>query len=394
MDITGDHTGAAMQTIIDYAKQELRTFEELPLNDVDSLTLSELCYYKAGDAFPECADAASAVTIRDLFTRENMSALLNAIPEPERAASFVAALASSPRFRDVRITNYIDELDFKNEKQFSAVTYLLPNGDAYIAFRGTDSTFVGWKENFNMAFITPVPAQTSAYTYLESVTPFLEGKIYVGGHSKGGNLAVYAATKLEPELQERITAVFNHDGPGFKDALLNSPEFARIASRSYKTVPQESMIGMLLQNQEDYSVVESSGFGIFQHDPFNWSVLVEKGAFAHTEEIKRGAANTNEVLAKWIASMSEKQREAFVDALYKIVKASGIQRITDIPDASVQAVVKEMAILQASDPETFTIVRDTLGALAGFAMQDKMPGHVKVPAGFKFLLPKKGEAPA
>lgn len=378
-----------MYTIIDYVERELRSISELSFNQVDSLVLSKFCYFNLGETFPECEEVTSQVTIRDTFTRENIPSLLADIQESEHNIPFIAAVASSPRFRNVRITSYVNDVDPKEQTQFSATTFMFPNGTAYIAFRGTDSTFVGWKENLNMAFITPVPAQASAYAYLESLLPFLKHQVYVGGHSKGGNLAVYAATKCENELQDHITAVFNHDGPGFKEDLLESSEFDRIANRVKKTVPQESLIGMLLQSQEDYAVVESAGIGIFQHDAFNWSVLPDEDDFAYAEHIARGAANTNKVLARWIASMSDKQRETFVDALYKIVQASGIKRLTDIPDASVQTVVKELAILQESDPDTFVIVRDTLSALTGFAMQGRLPGDARVPAGFKFLLPKK-----
>lgn len=375
-----------MQTIIDYVEHELRPFSAYPLNPVDSLVLSELSYLCIGEAFPETSSRDSRVTLRDLFVREKIPVLFDSLLSTAHPDALLAGVASSPRFRDVRVTRYVNEVEEQREKQFSAVTFLLPGGASYIAYRGTDSSLVGWKENFNMAFMAPVPAQSAACRYIEHAMADLEGPVYAGGHSKGGNLAVYAAASCGSRLQDRIACAFNHDGPGFNEELFDSPGFVRVERRLNKTVPQESLIGMLLETHEDYSVVASSGKGLLQHDPFTWEVLVEKGDFRYVEHIERGATTTNEVLNDWISSMNARQREAFVDALYRVIKSSGYERITDIPDASAQQIIRQLAGLQATDPETFVIVRDTLAALADYSLHATMPIADNLPRPLRFLL--------
>jgi hypothetical protein len=380
-----------MQTIIDYAEHELRTFIDLPLNPVDALILSELSYLCIGEAFSETVRPDSEVTLRDLFAREQFPTLFQTLLSTENPARLIAAAASSPRFRDVRVTRYVNTIDHDSETQFSALTYLIPGGSSFIAYRGTDSSLVGWKENFNMAFMAPVPAQTSAVDYLERALPELSGPIYLGGHSKGGNLAVYAASACSPASQDRIMQVYNQDGPGFNEQLLDSPGFARVRGRLNKTVPQDSIIGMLLETHEDYSVVQSDGRGLLQHDPFTWSVEVDNCDFHYLERITQGADRTDRALNEWISSLSTAQREAFVDALYGIIQSSGYERLSDLSKISTQELIKQLADLQANDIETYTIVRDTLAALVGYSMRANLPNADNLPQPFKFLFERYTE---
>ena len=156
--------------------------------------------------------------------------------------------------------------------QFAAMTFDLPDGSSYIAFRGTDATIVGWKEDFNMAFQYPVPSQAEAADYLNEAARHCRGKLYVGGHSKGGNLAVYAAANCRPDVSARLARVFSHDGPGFLEQALQSEAFRQVLPKIEKTLPQSSMIGMLLEHQENYKIVKSSSISIWQHNPFSWEI--------------------------------------------------------------------------------------------------------------------------
>jgi len=150
------------------------------------------------------------------------------------------------------MTYYVNKIDLNEEKQFSAVTYLLDDGTAYVAYRGTDATFVGWKEDFNMGFISPVPSQQEGVKYLNTVGYLAARELYVGGHSKGGNIAVYSAIKCHQHIRDSIIRVYNHDGPGFREEISMS-WFLSIKDRIHKTIPQSSVIGMLLHNQENFT---------------------------------------------------------------------------------------------------------------------------------------------
>lgn len=202
-----------MRNIIDYIKEENKTFDERPLNQVDSLIFSTFVYINLDDVVPSLDERKKEIEIRDILRRENFNKMFKGTTLPETFEKFVYELAASPRFRNVKVKNFVNISDINAEKQFAAITFILNKEYSYIAFRGTDDTFNGWKEDFNMAFKYPVPSQEDALEYVEKVSKALTQKIYVGGHSKGGNLAVYTLVKSNEKLQKRIEYVFSHDGP-------------------------------------------------------------------------------------------------------------------------------------------------------------------------------------
>ena len=160
----------------------------------------------------------------------------------EQSRRLFAALAASPRFRDVRVCGYIQKTDLEKEQQFAAVLFRLNRNLSYVAFRGTDLSLVGWKENFNMAFQCPVPSQEEARRYVAEAARYCEGGLLLGGHSKGGNLAVYAAAKSEAPVWERIVRVYSHDGPGFLEEVVRTEGLVRAAAKVDKTLPQASSL--------------------------------------------------------------------------------------------------------------------------------------------------------
>jgi len=240
---------------------------------------------------------------------------------PDNAKRLLLAAAMNPRYRDVRVCGYHDELDLDREKQFSATTFRLWPGCSYVAFRGTDNTLVGWKEDFNMAFRCPVPAQEEAARYVSRAAAELGGELMLGGHSKGGNLAVYSAAKCDASVRGRVVRAYSHDGPGFMEQVLQDEDFVRAAEKVEKTLPQASVVGMLLEDQENFKVVKSRGLSVLQHDPFMWEV--EDGELVTLERISADARYMDHALHEWVASMSEAEREQLVDTIYDIVNASG-----------------------------------------------------------------------
>lgn len=278
-----------MENIIEYAENNMNTFDAKEFNVVDSLVLSELSYIRFENIVPFLSDKKAPIKIGELLKAELYATMFQNLRDIESHRRLLYALAASPRFRNTYLNLYINIFDPVFEKQFSAVTYYLDDKTAYIAYRGTDSTFVGWKEDFNMAYISPIPSQEEGVKYLNAVAGKISkvNKLRVGGHSKGGNIAVYSAVKCRPSVQERIITVFNHDGPGFKDNLFVSSEFSRIKDRIHTTMPEAALIGMLLQHHEDYLVIKSSRHGIMQHDSFTWNV--ENDGFCYAQKISNGA---------------------------------------------------------------------------------------------------------
>ncbi len=320
-----------MGTIIDYVKEYgCYTFLEKPLNEVDSLVLSQFAYLKFDGFVPGLCTCKRAVSIRALNRHPQKDKLFADKRFTKHNRALFHAMCNSFRFGKMRMNCYVNEVDRKKETQFSAIIFYLARGCTYVAYRGTDETIVGWKEDFNLAFMAPVPGQLKSVEYLKRAAWRIWGKFYAGGHSKGGNLAVYAAMNTPPRLQKRIREVHSHDGPGFRPEILESADFGRVADKIRKFVPQSSIIGMLLQSQEEFTVIESSGFGLLQHDPFTW--IVEQDAFKKADKAYEGRRLLDDALNEWVLGMDEQEMRFFVDTLYQIVSAAEIESLLDVTE--------------------------------------------------------------
>lgn len=337
------------RNILAYLGVEFQTFVERPLCEVDSLVLACLSYYRLPEEF-SAARTPEGMALTDLFCAERFEAMTRGLWDPEGLVQLLTAAVASPRLRGTRVCGYVDEFDEVAEKQFSAVTLRLPGGGAYVSFRGTDNTLVGWREDFNMAFETGVPSQLAAVDYLCRAAREVDGPLWVGGHSKGGNLAVYAASRCPADVASRLRAVFSHDGPGFTAETLAEPAWRDRAHLVRKTVPRSSLIGMLFEQQEDYSVVASTATGPLQHDPFSW--VVEGTDFVREEGLGRGASFVDEGLNEWITSMTPVEREGFVETLFSVLDAGGKDSFGSLRESwqtSLPAMARELAKLEPSE---------------------------------------------
>ena len=308
--------------IIQYVqKYGNRTFAERPLNEVDSLIFSELSYLNFTGIVRY---APPKQTLGELCTLSDKLIFDTLLPESNK--KLLGAIAESPRFQNVSVGYFHEHNDEKREIRFAAVTFLWEGG-AYVAFRGTDVTLLGWKEDFNMAFRESIPSQDMALDYLLDIAGKESCPLYAGGHSKGGNLVLYAAVHAPEEVQKRLLSVFNHDGPGFRESIFDTPEYLRIAERVQKTVPHDSLIGILLFHDR-YKVVESRSVLIGQHNPFAWGVESEN-AFRELPETTKNSKHTDIALRDWIAAMNDADRRLFVNALFKIIEGSGAKKVPE-----------------------------------------------------------------
>lgn len=355
------------QTILTYTEQNFATFEEMPLNEVDSLILSWASYPHFGKAFP-ALHGWDGIRLGDLFQAEHFETLFHSVWNPESCLRLFTAMAASPRFRDLRVLGFCEQTDPVQEKQFSAVTFQLKDGSCYLSFRGTNATLVGWKEDFNMAFQSPIPSQVEAVRYLTEVSAHCDGALYLGGHSKGGNLAVYAAAFCDAALQNRIQAVYSHDGPGFLPDVLESPEYAAIQEKIHKTVPQSSIVGMLLEHQEHFQIVKSNRVSFWQHDPFSWEV--DGTDFVPLEELTPDARYLDHTLSSFVRALSPEERERFIDTLYGIVDSNNIDTFAQLwadRKNSLPTIAHEASQL---DPDTRKFLLDTVRELAALSVKN------------------------
>jgi hypothetical protein len=231
-----------MQNMMDYLEwRGDLTFEQDGFNEVDNLIMSSLAYLEF-DGIVSSEVNLNAVSLSDI-EKQNSSRIdafvqLSHNPFFKRLPELFHKAAQSQRYRDVKLSGYVNEINQKQSEQFSAVVFSINSGLHFIAFRGTDDTIVGWKEDFQMSFRDVVPAQKQAVAYLNRVCPQLEGKLYAGGHSKGGNLAVYAAAYADRETSDRLIAIYNDDGPGFQSKVIQSTGYRRILGRICTLLPR------------------------------------------------------------------------------------------------------------------------------------------------------------
>ena len=298
----------------------------VPPNPVDTLILSALSYLDYDGLVPGdflhpvplhvVEEAFAAMPDRDERVRV------------KRDADLLAACAATERFGHLKLAFYRSELLPQMQSQFAALTWLLPDGTAMITYRGTDMTITGWKEDFNMSFQSSVPAQEKALWYLEAFARVHMGPIRLTGHSKGGNLAVYAAARTVPENQERILSVHNHDGPGFHSAMLRDPGYREILERVRTFVPQSSVVGMLLEHEEPYTVVKSRQLSLLQHEPYSWEV--QGGDFVRMEEVDDSSRFVDQTIKQWLSTTSMEERNAFVDAVYELLTLGQIDDLREV----------------------------------------------------------------
>lgn len=307
------------KNIIDYVWEHGEPFSERPLCRVDSLVLSQLCYLQ----LPSAAVPAwgwMGLPVHELWRSDWLEEMTCHMYDPSGGRRLTAAVAASPRFRDVLICGYTMEMDHQTEMQFSAMSFRMGPSDTYIAFRGTDNTIIGWKENLNMAFQVQVPSQTYALRYLERVAERVPGRIWVGGHSKGGNMAIYAGLTCNSAVRERLGCCFSHDGPGFTSETLAELEGEADIVPVDKTVPKSSVFGMLFDaDVRDAQVVRSTSSGFAQHDPLSWEV--DGTDFVIEERLGRTATYVDHSLNAWINRASLAERQTFVEAVFAIMEA-------------------------------------------------------------------------
>ena len=315
-----------MSNVCDYVKWrgdlELKDFE---FNEIDNLILTRLAYFP----FEMLINKGEEISITELsqrFKRADKTKIKVLWPEDNK---LIPLLGNSERFGKIIATNFVNKINREQEKQFSAITLLLPDNTIFVSYRGTDDTLIGWKEDFNMAFTIPVPSQLEGVGYINKISKLIPHDFYVGGHSKGGNIAVYASMHCDFEASPRIKKIFSHDGPGFREEVIKSDAFIKIQDKISKTLPYSSLIGMLLENHEDYHVIKSNKIGgIGQHDPFSWEI--KDSDFVYLEKISHGSKYTCDTLHQWLKDIDDKKRKLFIDGLFDIFTCTKSESFIEI----------------------------------------------------------------
>ncbi|MEG0991449.1 MAG: Mbeg1-like protein [Gordonibacter sp.] len=359
-----------MSNIVSYMQEDQRTFAESPFNPADSLVFSTLSYFN----FEACTlvDPASdaRVLLHDVVSLSDWDALTRAswLEDAKDTRTFLQALMASRRYRNVTLAFYANERSDAVEKQFSATTFFLADGTegirerACLAFRGTDGSFAGWKEDFNLCFKSVIPSQCTAAAYVSGVASATGGPLVVTGHSKGGNLAEFASLVADDAAYARIEAVYNHDGPSFLEDPSPRRADGAFDALLHKTVPESSAFGMILERRADYRVVRSSALSVFQHEPFSW--IVEGEDFSYQDELNPSARFFDDTLDAWLRSKTPEERERFIDTIYDLFVSTQASTWAEFQTKLLGNTRQMLGRGSRLDPETRSFVLKTLGSLA------------------------------
>lgn len=351
-----------MAGIIDYIKwRGDLDFNASPFNPVDNLIISELSYMKFADILRE-TDGLPLKDVASLYLDSSVNNLGLLLTGDFNL--LLELMAKSCRYGDLILKECVEIIDETVETQFSAMTVELSTDVAYIVFRGTDDTLVGWKEDFKMSFLDVVPAQKEAVTYVNRVAvDYGYNAIYIGGHSKGGNLAVYSAIHGNEAVKDKIITIFNNDGPGFKQQLLDSKEYKDIANRVLTFIPQSSIVGMLLEHEESYQVVQSSQKGALQHDGFSWKVM---GAdFVYLTDVDDDSIMVDMTIKKVLNTLDLEQREAFTNTIFDIISVNENRTLVDIRKDGLKSLYTISKNYKRLDKNTKKAIHETVSLLFG-----------------------------
>lgn len=343
-----------MANIMDYLdwRGDL-TFEQSEFNEVDNLILSQLVYVDL-EGIVGGPESKEKVTVEEasriFFETHDEDEIMKRVSMTKTAMYVLKKMAETRRFKDARLFGYVNDIDLKKQSQFSVVCVLLEDKSIYVAFSGTDDSIVGWRENFNMGFLSETPGQLKAVDYLNNMIRIGQRQVRVGGHSKGGNLAVYAAVKCKPYIKKKITAVYSNDGPGFSHKMVNSEEYQEMLPKIKTILPESSIVGMLLEHEEYFEVVKSSNSGVMQHDAMSWELLGTN--FIPADNIAIQSIVVDETMKTWLRQLDLKQREQIVETVFSMLEDLNIRTVDDFYHSKWKVIQEVMKAKSTLPPET------------------------------------------
>ena len=317
------------------------TFSDSRFNEVDALILSELAYVEMDTIF---RGGMSVEALCHAYEEAGISQgdfLFDPYPLLKKASQTV-------RFGTLKLHNYVNRIRSREEIQFSAVTFTDKAKRRFIAFRGTDSTLTGWREDLYLALDSAVASQKAAVHYAEKNAGNAK-EVILCGHSKGGNLAVYAATYCSDALYKRISAVYSLDGPGFPDNVPLDAEQRGMGLKTAHFIPEASLVGILMNGVGERIIIHSNNVSFLQHNPYSWSVQYTR--FERSDKQTPFAAYVETVLDHWLEELTIEQRKVFIDTVFDALEATGAQSVQDIQNSPVKTFISFMDELRRSDPE-------------------------------------------
>ena len=322
-----------MKNMLDYIKEFGHvSFEERAFSEIDALVLTELEYLPLENVVPSDENGENFVTVKEIaeYMQEHKQELFDENPMmiTQERHEVSQVIADAPRFQSLKFFGVVSEWDKDTTKQFAAVTVEVEPSVRLVIFRGTDDTLIGWKEDFLMTYSPLVAAQTDAKEYLAKQASLWDGDLMISGHSKGGNLAIYAAATQVEDVQLRIVDIFCFDSPGLYRSVLETKGYQNIVPLAMRYIPQDSLVGLMLESEVPYVIVKSNATGAMQHSAMTWEI--EDGQFIKMEKLTRNSQLNDQTFKKWTESVSDEELELFWNVFFELLFSVGIDTVNDL----------------------------------------------------------------
>ena len=322
-----------MGNLITYVQQYgAQTFEDKSLTDIDVLVLTEIAYLPFDEIVPKLFDVTEAISLNQLgkeFEKiKEKEHENNPFMITSERIELLEVVSKSQRYKDIKVFGFMNDIDDELTKQFAAVCYQWEEESRWIIFRGTDESLTGWKEDFMMTYSDLIPAQTDAIEYLRKQAELFSGSLNISGHSKGGNLSLYASAMQEEAIQNRIEQIYCWDSPGVHRSILGTEGYQRVVSKAKRYIPQDSIVGLMLESQVPYHIIESQGSGISQHSALMWNI--EEDHFVELTELTKNSQLTDQTFKQWTEVVSDEDLKLFFDTFFELIFEMGVETVNDV----------------------------------------------------------------
>lgn len=351
-----------MENILNYVKGVgSYTFDKLVLTPLDFLALTEIAYLPYDDIL-KSGECLTIAELAQIYIKENgfSGEILSVITKPR--IELLSLMGATERYKHIHANHFINDISPETSKQFSAITYNLFFGHL-VVFRGTDENLTGWKEDFQMTYMNEVPAQVAAYDYLQECLDRVSGKIWVAGHSKGGNMAIFASSKIRPEDRDRIQSILAFDAPGLHDSILSSEGFLAIKEKIISYVPQDSVVSVLLGEPVNSQVVKSKGFLLLQHDTFTWEVSYLD--FVKADGQSALSTHTDKTISELLGRMTLEDKKDFTDLIFTLFSDADIYKFGDITTNTPQKLIQILNSMANLSTEQRKLASRVIGEFFG-----------------------------
>lgn len=345
-----------------------------PFNEIDNVLLSYLAYADFGELLHEPKRHVSIETCLKRFCeKHDMAEVRESKHFIERAPLLLEEMVRGARFRGTKVAHFREVFDKEKVQQFAALVFLLPDGTRYVSFRGTDLSITGWKEDFLMSFTAETEGAKEAVSYLNDVAASVDGDFILGGHSKGGNFAMYAAAFCEDAVKGRIRKVYNNDGPGFREEIVRSAAYRELLPKITNIVPQTSIIGRLLSNEAAHTVVKSTAAGIFQHDVTTWEVTKDKFVRVEPDAFSDFVEKS---LGTWLETMDDEARKSLVETVFSMIEMTEAETFAEFGEnlfKNTGLIIKGLGRLPKEKRSELTAALGGLAEAGRATVLDKIP---------------------